>query len=514
LMVKLLSLLRQKFRRKKRRRSRSPAALARKRRQAQLRWLAHVTAFLRRIERQKRKENREATADGNLSPRGSSPGEAGHAAEEPPPSESATETMPLSNRASPDDASQADDSSCEVFDLTPGWKNHSLELEPLSFSFGSEELLPWQGKGSGDVGGVGAAQGSMRSGERQPRRGKVSEEVLTAGQGAESGDAKVSVRCAGQKRGVSQGEAAGTSGEEAEGVGQRGPAGASSPAEVEVSFLAESEKGQHEQLRDGGEGKNGAGPAGAEGGHAEVGAGVISSAEGEVGLDAWRGLPPVAEDLISRPREFVIIKSLIPYQFKYTRKNQVVFVFLEKDSRSTRTYSRRKVFTVIVMSPLLRACRNRGPPSGAWFYDNGASLGIVLFGLRAVQEFAEEGAGMSGAGQRFIREISGKRAVRGMPLQSAPTAGLAPLFGELRERPGRGVGRASTGQSRRVRITLVLPFLEREGKKIREAAQVGKAAAFLMGVCGWAAADIWDSAKFGRPKAAGRVRAALSGGYS
>lgn len=105
LMVKLLSLLRQKLRRRKRRRSRSPTALTCKRHQAQLRWLASVSAFLRRLKRQKRKEGREASADDNMSPCSSSRSDADHAAEEPPPSESAAGTLPRPNPASPDGTS-------------------------------------------------------------------------------------------------------------------------------------------------------------------------------------------------------------------------------------------------------------------------------------------------------------------------------------------------------------------------------------------------------------------------
>jgi hypothetical protein len=490
--------------------------LVRKRRQAQLRWLARVTAFLRRLKRQQQGEGQETAADGNLSPRLSPQSDADHTAEESPPSESATGTIPQPNPASPDDASQSDDSSCDVFDQIQVWKNHSLELEPLSFNLGPEELLPWQEKLADGVGGVEAAQGSAQSGTpvspSRGVRGKVPPAEGAAAAAAESGDAEVSAEGAEQKTGVARAAAARTGGEEAAGVGQADQAGASSPREAEVSYPAESEKGQHEQLRDGGAGKSGAGPAGAEGGHAEVGTGVGSSAAGEVGLDAWRFLHPVAECLISLSSEFVIVKSLIPCQLKYTRKNQVVFGFLQKDWRNTQAYSRRRAFTVIIMSPLLRACRSRGPPSGTWFYDNGTSFGVGVAGLGAVQEFAGEGAGMSGPGQRVLREISGKRAVRGLPLQSAPTAEAAALFGELREQPRAGAGRTSNGSLRRARIVVAPWFWSGNGKNPG-------------GGASWRSRDVphggvWSSGPLGlgpglgrRAEAAGRVRAADSGRF-
>ncbi|MCX8138903.1 MAG: hypothetical protein N3E46_04405 [Gemmataceae bacterium] len=168
IMVKLLSLLRQKLRRRKRRRSsRSPAALARKRHEAQLRWLAHVSAFLRRLaRRQELTASQEGSADGNMSSPPPSRSEVDHSPAEPPPSESAAGTIPLSNQASPDGVSQSDDSFCECFNSTLGLKNHSQELDSLSFNFWPDELLPWQGQLSGVVGRVGEERGSVRSGVR------------------------------------------------------------------------------------------------------------------------------------------------------------------------------------------------------------------------------------------------------------------------------------------------------------------------------------------------------------
>jgi|DewCreStandDraft_5_1066085.scaffolds.fasta_scaffold03727_2 hypothetical protein len=121
---------------------------------------------------------------------------------------------------------------------------------------------------------------------------------------------------------------------------------------------------------------------------------------------------------------------------------------------------------------------------------------------------------MSGPGRCFVREISGKRAVLGLPLQSAPTAELAVLFGGLREWPGSWGERPSRWDFRRARIAgAASPRVEEAGKR-SEAAQVCESGTFLMGVCGMAVLFALDLAGSAGQRRQGRVRTAETGGYN